>query len=168
MQSGGNIFLYYPKDVPGGAYFTFALIECKLDPAVDVEKGYRSLEKAVKENQFGDKPTNIKRKMMGDRPGVTFELMKGDTPYSVWAVYNNEESAVVMSVRKDIGISPADEKRFMDGLQFGIDKPRQQEGPPGAPGVPGGPRPGAPGGPPPPPGRPGVPASGYARVTATR
>src|SRR5207249_11497224 len=27
----GNIFLYYPEDVPGGAYFTFALIEAKLD-----------------------------------------------------------------------------------------------------------------------------------------
>ena len=149
-----NVFLYYPEEAPGGAYFTLALISAKLDPAVDIEKGYRSLEKAVKEGQFGEKPLNIKKKMMGERPGVACDIIKGDTPFSTWIIYNNEESAVVLSVRKDIGISAEDEKRFFESLQFGIDKPPQKEGAPGTPGVPSVPG-GGPGGPP--PGAPGVP-----------
>jgi Protein of unknown function (DUF1559) len=159
-------FLFWPKDAPGGAYFMFALKSAKLDPAVDIEKGYRSLEKAVKENQFGDKPFNLKRKMMGERPGVAYEILRGDTPYSCWAVYNNEESVALMYVRKDVGMSADDEKRFMESLQFGVDKPPMQDSAPGTPGTPGGPGPGGPGGlpgkpgiggPPPSPTPPGVP-----------
>jgi len=149
-------FLFWPKDAPGGAYFMFALKSAKLDPAVDIEKGYRSLEKAVKESQFGDKPYNVKRKMMGERPGVAYEILKGDTLYTCWAVYNNEESVALMYVRKDVGISSADEKKFMEGLQFDVDKPPMPEGKggtPGTPGTPGGPGPGGPGGL---PGKPGI------------
>ncbi|MBO0700676.1 MAG: DUF1559 domain-containing protein, partial [Zavarzinella sp.] len=134
---GDNIYIFWPKEA-SGAVLTFGLITAKLDPAVDIEKGYRSLEKAVKEGQFGKNPQKIKRKMMGDRPGVAYELMEDDTPYSVWAVYNNEESAVVLRVRKDVGLPAEDEKRFFDSIKFGIDKPPAKKGnTPGMPGVPG-------------------------------
>jgi hypothetical protein len=151
-----KIFLFWPRDNAGGALFTFSQVEAKLDPAVDEAKGYASLLKAVKEGQFGKDPTNITKKNIGDRPGVHFLHRDGDTTFSTWAVYNNEESAVVMKVRRDADISPAAEKLFFDGLQFGIDKPPMENNqggpgrPPGAPGVPPG-IPGAPGG----PGRPG-------------
>ena len=152
-----KIFLYWPKDATGGAMFTFSLVSAKLDPAVDVAKGYASLLKAVKAGQFGKDPKNITKKMLGDRPGVLYELRDGDTVYSTWAVYNNEESAVVMKVRKDAGLPPVAEKTFFEGLQFGIDKPPQKNGNnTGRPGV----RPGAPGGPPP---RPGIPPAHPAR-----
>jgi hypothetical protein len=141
-----NIFLFYPKDAPGGAYYTFAMIGAVLDPAVDVEKGYRSLEKAVKENQFGVKPTNVRKKMMGDRPGVAFEVEKGDTAYTCWCVYNNEESAVVLSVRKDLGISSSDEKRFFDSLKIDVAAPPKKDAAPGTPGAPKGSGPGGKGG----------------------
>lgn len=156
-------FLFWPKESAGGALFTFSMVEAKLDPAVDEAKGYASLLKAVREGQFGKEPTNITKKNLGDRPGVHFIYRDGDTTFSAWAVYNNEESAVVMKVRKDADINSAAEKLFFEGLQFGIDKPPMQNDQggagvgPGGPGVPPPPGvPGAPGGPPPPPvGRPG-------------
>jgi len=161
LPTDDKIFLFWPRENVGGALFTFSQVEAKLDPAVDEAKGYASLLKAVKEGQFGKEPTNITKKNIGDRPGIHFIHRDGDTSYSTWAVYNNEESAVVMKVRRDAEISAAAEKLFFDGLQFGIDKPPMQNNqggpgvPPGAPGVPPG-APGAPGGPPPPPiGRPG-------------
>ena len=79
---------------------------------------------------------------MGERPGVAFEQLRGDTPYTCWVIYNNEESAVVLSVRKDIGISADDEKRFMEGLQFGIDGARGSRRSASTPRSPGRPRPG--------------------------
>ena len=159
QQVGGEdkIFLFWPKDATGGAMFTFSMIAAKLDPAVDEAKGYRSLEKAVREGQFGKDPRNLTKKNLLDRPGVLFELRDGDTVYNAWAVYNNEESAVVLRARKDAGLPPASEKLFFDSLQFGIDKPPQKKDSKGGPGVgPGGPGspPGKGGGPPPPPARP--------------
>jgi hypothetical protein len=154
---GDNIYIFYPRD---NAYFTFSMITAKFDPAVDIEKGYRSLEKAVKEGQFGKDPQKITRKMLGDRPGVAFTLQEGDTPFDCWAVYNNEESAVVLKVRKDVGLTAEDEKRFFGSLQFGVDPPKKNNTP-GAPGVPGVPGfPGAPGSPPGRPGSPGGPGGG--------
>ncbi len=146
-----NIFLFWPKDATGGAMFTFSIVPAKLDPAVDVAKGYASLLKAVKDGQFGKDPKNVTKKMLGDRPGVRYELRDGDTVYSTWAVYNNEESAVVMKVRKDAGLPATAEKTFFEGLQFGVDRPPPKNGNNnGRPGV----RPGGPGGPPPVPGLP--------------
>jgi hypothetical protein len=146
---GDNIFLFWPKDAAGGALFTFSMLGAKLDPAVDVDRGYRSLEKAVKEGQFGKNPTKVTKKMMADRPGVAYDLVEGDTVYSVWAVYNNEESAVVMRVRRDAGLPSDATTKFFDSLQFGVDRPPPKKGgnaAPGTPGVPG--VPGVPGGPP--------------------
>jgi hypothetical protein len=95
---------------------------------------------------------------MGDRPGVSYDLLDGDTVYAVWAVYNNEESVVVMRVRKDAGLPSDAGTKFFGSLQFGIDKPPEKKGnspgagSPGVPGLPGGrPGAGAPAPPPPPP-----------------
>ncbi len=155
-----NMMFYYPQSAGGGAYLSFALKSAKLLPAVDVNQGYMSLEKAVTEGQFGKGPTNIKKKMMGDRPGVTFDLRIGDTVFSAYAIHNNEESAAVMLVRKDIGLPAGAEKIFFDTVQFGVDKPpakkKDNAGLPGVgPGGPGVPPPG-PGVAPPGPGGPGI------------
>jgi Protein of unknown function (DUF1559) len=148
---GDNIYLYYPKDAEGGAVFTLALKTAKLDPTIDANKAYAAMEKAAKEEQFGGKPTNIRKKFQGDRAGVMFDVLVGDIPYTTWAVYLNEEAAVVMSVRKNAGLSTTDEKTFFDSLLVGVTKnpeerkqgPSAPGAPPGVPGVPGGP-PGAP------------------------
>ena len=116
LGSDTNIFLYYPKEAQGGALFTFALMPAKLAPAVDVAKGYASLEAAVKEGQFGKNPINLTKKMLGDRPAVAYDLREGDTVFSTWTVYNNEES-VVLKVRKDAGYYIA-EKLFFASLQL--------------------------------------------------
>jgi hypothetical protein len=172
LPSDTNVFLYYPKEALGGALFTFAMVPAKLAPAVDVAKGYASLEAAVKEGQFGKDPRNITKKMISDRPGVAFDLLDGDTVFSTWAIYNNEESVVVMKVRKDAGLPPIAEKLFFGSLQFGVDKAPEKKKdnvggpgvPPGGPGVPPGTGrpPGAggmpPGGPPPVPPPPGAPS----------
>jgi len=157
-----KVFLFWPKDSSGGAFFTFSLVGAKLEPAVDEAKGYASLLKAVKEGQFGKNPANITKKNLGDRPGVLFAVRDGDTVYAAWAVYNNEESAVVMKVRKDAGLPASAEKLFFDGLQFGIDKPPERKDDAGGPGVGPGGRPGVPpgapgGGPPAPPALPPPP-----------
>jgi hypothetical protein len=115
--------------------FTFALITAQLEPAVDEAKGYASLEKAVKQGQFGKDPQKVTKKMLGDRPGVAFDLREGDTVFSAWAVYNNEESGVLLKVRKDAGIPAAAQKIFFESLKFGIDKPPQKKGAEGGPGV---------------------------------
>ena len=87
---------------------------------------------------------------------MAFDMLEADTPFACWAVYNNEESAVLLRVRKDVGLTADDEKRFMGSLQFGVDPPAKKDntGAPGVPGFggPGGGPPGGPGGPP----RPGV------------
>jgi hypothetical protein len=117
------------------------------------------MEKAVKDKQFGDNPTNLRKKFLGDRAGVMFDDMRGDTPYAVWAVYLNEEAAVVMAVRKNAGLTGTDEKTFFDSLLIGINKapeePKEGAGP-GTPGTPPG-APGRPPGAPTAPGRPGPP-----------
>jgi hypothetical protein len=161
---GDDIYLFYPKLVEGGALFTMALKGAKLDPTIDADKAYKAMEKAAKDKQFGDNPTNLRKKFLGDRAGVMFDDMRGDTQYSVWAVYLNEEAAVVMAVRKNAGLTATDEKTFFDSLLIGITKPPEEpkEGAaPGTPGVPPGgpPRPGTPppGVPPGAPGKPGGP-----------
>jgi hypothetical protein len=160
LGSKDDLFLMWPKDVEGGAMFTVALKKAKLDPTIDANKAYAAMEKAAKEGQFGDKPTNLRKKFLGDRAGIMFEDLRADIPYTVWAVYQNEEAAVVLSVRKNAGLTAADEKTFFDSALIGITKPPEQpkkEGGPGTPGVPPGipgPPPGVPGGPPT-PGRPG-------------
>jgi hypothetical protein len=103
------------------------------------------MEKAAKDGSFGDHPTNIKPKPLGDRPGITFDILKGETPFTCWAVYFNDDAAIVMSVRKNAGVPAAIEKEFFDSLRFGVDPPKK-EGNPGGPGAP--------------PGRPGVPPGG--------
>ena len=156
-QGGGkdDVVFYYPEAAGGGAYFTFALRSAKLLPAVDINQGYMSLEKAVKEGQFGVGPTNVTKKMMGDRPGVAFDHRNGDTVFSAWAVYNNEESAIVLLVRKDAGLPPGAEKIFFDALTLGVDKPpaKKKDNPGTGPGLPGV-GPGLPGMPPIGPGAP--------------
>lgn len=155
---GGNLYLYWPKEAEGGAIFTVALKTADLDPTIDAAKAYAAMEKAAKQGQFGDKPTNLQKKFLGDRAGVTFDSLRGDIPYKVWAVYLNEEAAVVLSVRQNAGVSDADQKTFFDSLLVGITKlPEEQKnnpgGQPGFPGVP----PGLPGAP---PGNPGPPGGG--------
>jgi hypothetical protein len=159
---GDNIFLYWPREAEGGALFTLALKSAKLDPTIDATKAYAAMEKAAKEGQFGEKPTNLKKKFQGDRAGVMFDSLEGDIPYTRWAVYLNEEAAIVMSVRKNAGLTAADEKTFFDSLLVGITKlpEEKKEGAgPGTPGVPGAP-PGVPGPPPGVPGPPGKPGGG--------
>jgi len=163
---GDNIFLYYPKSADGGAFFTFALKSVDLDPTIDADKAYKAIEKAVTGGKLGDNAKNLRRKFSGDRPGIMYEEMRGDVPYTVWAIYNNEESAIVMSVRKNAGLTSGDEQTFFNSLLIGVDNPNppKKEGGPGIPGgvpgvppgiaPPGGP-PGIPGPPPMPPGRPG-------------
>jgi len=163
-----NLYLMFPKFIEGGSLFTLALKSVELDPTIDADKAYKAMEKAAKEGKFGDNAKNLRRKFLGDRAGIMYEEMRGDIPYTVWAVYNNEESAVVVSVRKNAGLSATDEKTFFDSLQVGMLRPppeleKKQNGPgtPGVPGVPGAPPlpgggPGTPPGiPPPPPGKPG-------------
>ena len=133
-----NMFLMYPKDVEGGALFTLALMTAKLDPTIDAAKAYAAVEKAAKEGQFGEKPTNLRKKFLG-RPGrIMFDDLRADIPYTGWAVYQNEEAAVVLSVRKNAGLTAADEKTFFDSVRIGITKsPEEQKpaaGPPGAAG----------------------------------
>jgi hypothetical protein len=147
----GNVFLFWPKEAEGGAIFTFAMKTADLDPTIDADKAYKAMEKAANQGQFGEKPKNPRRKFLGERPGIMYDEMRGDIPYISWAIYNNEESAIIMSVRKNAGLSATDEKIFFDSLRIGIDKPPEEMRKGGAPGVP----PGVPGVPPgPPTGRP--------------
>jgi Protein of unknown function (DUF1559) len=171
-----SIFLMFPKLSDGGALFTFSMKVAKLDPTIDADKAYKALEKVVTEGKLGDNAKNIRRKFLGERPGAMYEEMRGDVPYTVWAVYNNEETAIVMSVRKNAGLTAGDEATFFNSLLVGVDNPvppPKKEGGPGVPGVPslpgvppgvtppgvppGGPgtAPGIPGPPPMPPGKPG-------------
>ncbi|HEX3152747.1 MAG TPA: DUF1559 domain-containing protein [Gemmataceae bacterium] len=169
-----SIFLMFPKLVEGGALFTFAMKVCQLDPTIDADKAYKALEKAISSGKLGENSKNIRRKFLGERPGAMYEELRGDIPYTVWAVYNNEESAIVMSVRKNAGLTAGDESTFFNSLLIGVDNPvpPKKEGGPGVPGVgvpglppgvtppvappPGGaPAPGIPGPPPMPPGKPG-------------
>jgi hypothetical protein len=163
--SGGDIHYFWPKDATGGAIFTISLKSgVKLDPTIDPNKAYAAMEKATKEGQFGEEPKGLKKKFQGDRAGVQFDVLVGDVPYTRWAVFLNEEAAVLLSVRKNAGLTAADEKMFFDSLLIGVTKPPDEPpagaGTPGAPGAPGAP-PGGPGGPP--AGRPGGPPGGPGR-----
>jgi hypothetical protein len=152
-----EIHLFWPPDATGGAIFTISLKSgVKLDPTIDPNKAYAAMEKATKEGQFGENPKNLKKKFHGDRAGIQFEVLQGDIPYTRWAVYLNEEAAVVMSVRKNAGLTATDEKTFFDSLMIGVTKaPDERPAGTGAPGTPGVPGPGRPGIPPPPGGPPG-------------
>jgi hypothetical protein len=149
-----NLYLFWPKEVEGGAMFTLAIRKADLDPTIDADKAYKAMEKAAQKGQFGEKPKNLRRKFAGERPGVMYDELRGDTPYVSWAVYNNEETAIVMSVRKNAGLSTTDEKIFFDSLLIGIDQPPEELRKKDNPGAPGAPNAGAPGVP------PGVPPGG--------
>jgi hypothetical protein len=165
--AGGDddpVFFFWPKDGPaeGGAKFLIEQRPAKVEQFADPNKAYAEMEKAVKSGTFGANPTNLKRRMLGDRAGVTFDLTRGDTPYSNWAIFYNEGWVLVMSVRRNAGVSQQDETKFYDSLRFDVTRdPRPKKenpgggpGTPGVPGRPGGPE-GAPPGAPPPVGPPG-------------
>jgi hypothetical protein len=148
------VVFYWPKDGPaeGGAKFLLEVRPVKIEQFADNNKAYAEMEKAVKGGKFGANPTNLKKRMLGDRPGVTFDLTRGDTPYSNWAIFYSEVDTLVLSVRRNAGLTAGDESKFYDSLRFEVlqDPRAKKENPggPSAPGRPGG-APGSPGGPPP-------------------
>lgn len=118
-----KLFIFWPREAEGGSIFMVVLQDVKFENTDDPSKTTNSMRKLIEKGDFGEKPTNIKAKNMDDkRMGFTFDSVKGDNPYSNWVVYYNSESVLMMSVRKNAGVLPSDEKTFFDSLYFGEDR----------------------------------------------